>query len=115
MTENETTEPTAEEIEAAEAAADEAAEEAPSIGRTLPADFATFVLSLNAAALLHMGDAHLPEGEVTPPKNFPLAKQSIDLLAMLEEKTKGNLDGEEEKLLGQVLYDLRMRFVRHAS
>ena len=40
-----------------------------------------------------------------------MAKQTIDLIAMLEEKTQGNLTGEEERLLSQVLYDLRMRYV----
>ena len=78
----------------------------------LPADFSTFILSLNAAALLHMGEAQLPEGEPTPPKNLMLAKQTIDLLAMLETKTQGNLSGAEEKLLSKMLYDLRIRFVR---
>ena len=47
------------------------------------------------------------KGEV----NLPMARQTIDCLAMLEEKTKGNLTGEEERLLSEILYDLRMRFV----
>jgi hypothetical protein len=73
-------------------------------------DFATFVLSLSHSALMHMGEAPNPEtGGVE--RNLPLARQSIDLIAMLEEKTKGNLTGDEERLLGQILFDLRMRFV----
>jgi len=73
-------------------------------------DFATFVLSLSHSALLHLGDAQHPEtGQVE--KNLSLARQTIDLLGMLEEKTRGNLTGEEERLIGQILYDLRMRFV----
>jgi hypothetical protein len=44
-----------------------------------------------------------------------LAKQTIDLIAMLMEKTKGNLTPEEEKLMEQILYDLRMRYVRAAT
>ena len=78
---------------------------------TLPSiDFTTFVLSLSHSALMHMGEAPNPEtGGVT--KNLPLARQTIDLIAMLEEKTKGNLTGDEERLVGQILYDLRMRYV----
>jgi hypothetical protein len=78
---------------------------------TLPrVDFATFVLSLSHSALVHLGEAPNPEtGGVE--KNLPLARQTIDLIAMLEEKTKGNLSGDEERLLGQILFDLRMRFV----
>ena len=73
-------------------------------------DFATFVLSLNHSALLHLGEA--PDFESGKrEKNLPLARQTIDLIAMLEDKTKGNLTGDEERLLGQILYDLRMRFV----
>jgi len=78
-----------------------------------PIDFNTFVLSLSTSVLVHLGAA--PEGffgdQPPPPPNLPLAKQTIDTIAMLEEKTKGNLDGEEERLLAQVLYDLRMRYV----
>jgi hypothetical protein len=73
-------------------------------------DFATFVVSLTQSALLHLGEAPHPETDKTE-RNLPLARQTIDLLAVLEEKTKGNLTGDEERLLTQVLYDLRMRFV----
>jgi uncharacterized protein DUF1844 len=78
---------------------------------TLPrVDFATFVLSLSHSALVHLGEAPNPEtGAVV--KNLALARQTIDLIAMLEEKTKGNLAGDEERLVGQILFDLRMRFV----
>lgn len=73
-------------------------------------DFATFIFSLSHSALVHMGAAPNPETEGVE-TNLPLARQTIDLLGMLEEKTKGNLTGDEERLLGQILYDLRMRFV----
>ncbi len=73
-------------------------------------DFTTLILSLSQTALVHLGEAPSPDGE-TPAANLPLARQTIDLLAVLQEKTKGNLDGEEERLLDQMLYDLRMRFV----
>jgi hypothetical protein len=74
------------------------------------AEFTTFILSLSHSALMHLGEAPDPEtGGVQ--KNLLLARQTIDLIAMLEDKTKGNLTGDEERLLGQILYDLRMRFV----
>lgn len=77
-------------------------------------DFATFVLSLSHSALMHLGEAPHPETDSIE-KNLPLARQTIDLLGVLEEKTKGNLTGDEERLLHQVLYDLRMRFVETGS
>jgi hypothetical protein len=77
-------------------------------------DFATFVLSISHSVLMHLGEAPLPDGEVAQ-QNLPLARQTIDLLGLLEEKTKGNLSGDEERLLSQVLYDLRMRFVEVAK
>lgn len=73
-------------------------------------DFSTFVLSLSHSALMHLGEAPDPETGKTD-ASLPLAKQTIDLIGMLEEKTKGNLTGEEERLIGQILFDLRMRFV----
>ena len=73
-------------------------------------DFATFVLSMSHSVLMHLGEAPLPDGKIAK-KDLPLARQTIDLLGLLEEKTKGNLSGDEERLLSQVLYDLRMRFV----
>jgi len=73
-------------------------------------DFATFVVSLSHSALMNLGEAAHPETSSVE-VNLPLAKQTIDLLGLLEEKTKGNLSGEEEGLLSQVLFDLRMRYV----
>ncbi len=73
-------------------------------------DFATFVLSLSHSALMHLGEAPHPETDKIE-ADFPLAKQNIDILGLLEEKTKGNLTGDEERLVAQVLFDLRMRFV----
>lgn len=74
------------------------------------ADFATLVLSLSHSALLYLGAAPHPETNALE-SNLPLARHSIELLGMLEEKTRGNLSGEEERLLVQVLHDLRERFV----
>ena len=73
-------------------------------------DFPTFVLSLSHSALMHLGDA--PHHETnTIEANLALARQTIELLGLLEEKTKGNLTGDEERLLHQVLDDLRHRYV----
>lgn len=74
-----------------------------------PMSFDIFVLSLNHSALLHLGD-----GGEAGSVDLPLARQTIDILAMIEEKTRGNLNGAEERLLHQVLFDLRMRYARKA-
>lgn len=73
-------------------------------------NLATFILSLSGSAMFHIGEIPNPETGKTE-KNLPLAKQSIDILEMLKEKTKGNLDSDEEKLLDNVLYDLRMKYL----
>ena len=57
-----------------------------------------------------MGDAPSPDGQPASP-DLLLARHTIDLLAILQEKTRNNLTGEEERLLDQALYDLRLRFV----
>ncbi len=76
---------------------------------TLPCDFNTFIMSLATGAMVNLGKPG-PDGQVAP-VNLPMAKHSIDILALLEEKTTGNLSGSEERLLSQLLYDLRMRFL----
>src|SRR5262245_10831708 len=105
--------------EANEAREDEAAKQAapPPEGRKekprapLPAiDFGTFVLSLSTSALVHLGEVADPKGEPIP-QDLALAKQTIDILGMLKEKTRGNLTPEEDSLLENLLYDLRMRYV----
>jgi hypothetical protein len=76
--------------------------------------FPTFILSLNASALMHLGAIEDPESG-RPSKNLPMAKQTIDILSMLEEKTRGNLTNEEENMLKNILYDLRIAFVREKA
>jgi len=76
--------------------------------------FPTFILSLNASALMHLGAIEDPETG-RPSKNLPMAKQTIDILSMLEEKTRGNLTNEEENMLKNILYDLRIAFVREKA
>jgi hypothetical protein len=77
-------------------------------------NFPTFIASLNASALLHLGVIEDPaSGQKT--KNLPMAKQTIDILSMLESKTEGNLTKEEENMLKNILYDLRILFVKEKS
>jgi hypothetical protein len=86
-------------------------ESAPPAGGPLPpVDFATFVLSLGSSALMHLGEVEQP-GTGATVKNLPLAKHSIDILSMLESKTKGNLTPPEAQLLDNLLFDLRLRYV----
>ena len=69
----------------------------------LPAiDFSTFVLSLSHSALVHLGDAPSPEGGKAD-RDLALARQTIDLLGILQEKTRNNLSGEEERLTPPLL------------
>lgn len=74
-------------------------------------NFVTFVLSLNASALVNLGLVEDPASN-TNVKNLPLAKQTIDILGMLQEKTRGNLSADEENLIKHVLYELRMFYVK---
>ena len=72
-------------------------------------DFASFVLSLGTSALYHLGLIGDPQtGKLVAKPDRVLARQTIDTLAMLETKTRGNLDPEEAKLLDGLLYELRM-------
>ena len=73
--------------------------------------FVGFVVSLASTAAIHFGDLPDPvSGQPTEP-NLEGASQMIEILSMLEQKTRGNLDPEERQVLEQVLYELRMRFV----
>jgi hypothetical protein len=74
-------------------------------------NFTNFVLSLSTSALFHFGDFPESEGGV-PQKNLPAVKQTIDILDMLNDKTKGNLDKNECDLIQGVLYELKMRYVK---
>jgi hypothetical protein len=74
-------------------------------------NFATFIFSLNSSALVQLGIIEDP-ATGTKMKNLSIAKQTIDILAMLEEKTRGNLTKEEDNLLKMILYDLRLMYVK---
>ena len=75
-----------------------------------PVDFSTHVLSLASTALIALGKMPAPDGGKHP-IDVETARHLIDVLAMLELKTKGNLDEAEQKLLASLLYDLRVAFV----
>lgn len=76
--------------------------------------FSTFILSLSTSALVHL--AELPDPISNEKKiNLPLAKQTIAIIEMLQEKTRGNLNQEEEQLMEDLLYDLRLKYVQVAS
>lgn len=79
-------------------------------GEALPVNFSSFILSLATSALIHLGEEADP---ATGAKSIelPHARQVIDLITLLEEKTKGNLTKEEETLVSQLLFTLRMKFV----
>jgi hypothetical protein len=77
-------------------------------------DFTNFIFSLSTSVLIQLGEIQDPFTQKSA-KNLPLAKQTIDLIGMLKEKTKGNLTPEEEKVIEYVLYDLRMRYVKAAG
>jgi len=75
---------------------------------------ATFVFSLSSSALVHLGEVPDPESQSVR-VDLSLAKQIIDTLGMLQEKTRGNLDPDEDRLLKTVLYDLRLRYVQKSG
>ncbi|MEJ2364017.1 MAG: DUF1844 domain-containing protein [Deltaproteobacteria bacterium] len=77
-------------------------------------NFSTFIFSLNTSALLHLGEIPDPASGKQQ-EDLAMAKQTIDLIAMLQEKTKGNLAPDEENLVRHILYDLRLRYVQKAK
>ncbi len=79
-----------------------------------PVDFSTFVSSLATSTLYHFGDIPDPQTNKRK-KNLPLAKHTIDTIAMLKEKTKGNLTEEETRLIDEFLYNLRMRYIKEVG
>jgi len=73
--------------------------------------FLGFILSLAHTAAVHFGDVPDPVSGETIPANLPAAQQMIDILSLLEEKTRGNLTAEERQFMEQILYELRLRYV----
>jgi hypothetical protein len=77
-------------------------------------NFTSFIFSLSTSALIQLGEIEDPFTKKQS-KDLPIAKQTIDLIGMLREKTKGNLPSEEGNFLDNVLFDLRMRYVKAAG
>ena len=73
-------------------------------------DFTTFVLSVSSAAFMGLGLTPKP-GQSSPEVDLELARQNIDLLEMIKEKTRNNLDADEQRLIDNLLYETRMRFI----
>jgi hypothetical protein len=81
--------------------------------KKLPAlDFNALVLSLGSSVIVHLGEAPDPTSGQQGAPNFSMAQQSIDLLIMLQEKTRGNLTADEARFLENILFDLRMLYVQ---
>lgn len=77
-------------------------------------NFSTFVMSLTSSAFYYLGDVADPQtGEMH--ENLPAVKQTIDILLILQEKTKNNLSDEEDKLLEQLIYELQTKYVAKKS
>ncbi len=89
-------------------------EQTPHDAGGLKMDFSTFILSLNASSLIHLGEIHDPQlKEISV--NLPAAKHTIEILEILQDKTVGNLDDGESKLLEDILYNLRLKFIQHSK
>jgi hypothetical protein len=86
----------------------------PSHGSNIAVTFSSFVISLGSSSLMLMGEQLDPQ-QPPIPVNLPQAKEIIDLLSVLEEKTKGNLTTEEQAVLRDMLYALRMKYVSLTS
>ena len=80
-----------------------------------PISFPAFVLSLAHTAAVHFGDIPDPVTGTPGESNLLAAQQMIDILALLEQKTRGNLTAEERQLLEQILYELRLRYIDAAK
>lgn len=76
--------------------------------------FSSFIFSLSTTAMLHFGDFPDPTTK-KPTKNLAAAKQTIDMLDMIKNKTRGNLDDNEKELLDGLLYELKMRYVKEKT
>lgn len=81
-------------------------------GRKMPSvDFSTFILSLYSTALVQLGEIEDPATGTTA-KNLDLGRQTIDMIVMLEKKTRGNLDNDEANLVKSLVHEVRMAYVK---
>ena len=81
----------------------------PTEGDAQKIDFSSFVISLATTAMVHLGEVPVESGG--QPEDLDAAGQMIDILGMLEKKTEGNLSSEESRLVHDILYELRMKFL----
>jgi len=81
---------------------------------SLTVDFSGLILGFSSAALYYMGESAL-EGKSVDQKNLPLARQNVDIIRLLREKTHGNLTEEEDKLIQQLIVDLQVKLVDSAK
>lgn len=100
--------------EAAEAFASTAREREQQEGPMPKVDMNTFILSLSSSVLVQLGEVCDPDSGQTC-QNLDIARHTIDILGLLEQKTKGNLTPDEETLLKNVLFELRMKYVQKAQ
>lgn len=82
--------------------------------RELPVSFSSFIISMAGSAMVQLGEAPDPASGRKEP-NLQLARNTIDLLGVLKEKTAGNLDDEEARLLESVLYECRTKFIEKSQ
>jgi Domain of unknown function (DUF1844). len=83
-------------------------------GEAFKMDFSAFMLSLNASALIHLGEIPDPQSRERT-VNLSSAKHTIEILEIIKDKTKGNLENEEERLLDDIIFNLRMRYLKDTS
>lgn len=74
-----------------------------------PIDFSTYVLSMTASCLVQLGDCAGPDGQMQP--DLVMARHTLEILSMLEERTEGNLRGDECRMLSSALLDLKQRYI----
>lgn len=98
---------TAETVETAEAGG----EKHEAVGSLPPLDFTSFILSLSSSVLMHLGVVENPVTKKTE-KELPVARQTIDIIELLKDKTAGNLSEEEAQLMENVLRELKMLYVK---
>ena len=98
-------------LSGASEASNESQSTTPPVDESVPEiNFSTFIISLSTQALMHLGEIPNPMSGKSE-TDVPVAKQMIDILGMLQEKTRGNLDAGEERLVEDILFDLRMKYV----
>jgi len=90
------------------------AQEEPQESQEGDIDFSSFIVSLGTQALMQLGLVNAPDGTKIP-KDVVAAKETIDIIAMLETKTRGNLSADEQKLVTEVLHSLRLGFIKANS